>query len=237
MIRDYIALDLETTGLSPEKDRIIEIGAVKYVNGEPQQEFATLVKTYQLLPERITALTGITEEMLADGMEERDAVLAFLEFAGETPVLLGHNIGFDYSFVKMAALRYGRSFECDGLDTLRFAKAHHPELESRTLTALCAHYGIAQEHAHRAVDDSVSAHRLYLAMLDEFPEGDGFFAVPLVYKPKKQEPMTPKQNKFLRDLLWFHGMEYTREMELLTKSDASRLIDKLILAKGRMPRE
>lgn len=236
MITDYLALDVETTGLSPQKDRIIEIGAVKYINGESAGEFSCLVRTCQQLPPRITELTGITEEMLADGWEEKDAVTAFLDFAQEMPVLLGHNIIFDYSFVKTAALRCGMEFERQGLDTLMLAKKLHPELESRTLTALCAHYGIVQERAHRATEDAVSAHRLYWALAAAFPDYDGFAAQPLFYQPKKQEPMTPKQKKYLMALLRQNGLEYTQDMEALTKSDASRLIDRLILANGRLQR-
>lgn len=233
MITDYLALDVETTGLSPEKDRMIEIGAVKYKNGEAAGEFSCLVRACQPLPLRITELTGITEEMLADGLEEGEAVTAFLAFAQDMPVLLGHNIIFDYSFMKAAALRCGLEFEREGLDTLSFAKKLHPELESRSLTALCAHYGIVQERAHRAAEDAVSAHRLYRALTAEFPDYAGFTAQPLFYRPKKREPMTPKQKKYLCALLRQQGLEYTRDMELLTKSDASRLIDRLIFANGR----
>ncbi len=233
MITDYLALDIETTGLSPEKDRIIEIGAVKYKNGRAAGEFSCLIRTYQPLPAKITALTGITEEMLAGGCDEKTAITEFLAFAEEMPVLLGHNISFDFSFIKAAALRYGMEFEREALDTLRFAKKLHPELESRALTALCTHYGIVQKHAHRAAEDAVSAHRLYTALAAEFPDYDGFVPQRLSYQPKKLTPMTPKQKKYLGDLLRQHGMEYTPEMELLSKSDASRFIDRLIFTKGR----
>lgn len=234
MVTDYLALDIETTGLSPERDRIIEIGAVKYKNGEAAGEFSCLVRTYGPLPEKITELTGITDEMLAGGCEEKTAITEFLAFAKEMPVLLGHNIGFDYSFIKVAALRCGMEFEREALDTLQFAKKLHPELASRTLTALCAHYGIVQEHAHRAAEDAVSAHRLYRALAAKFPDYDGFVPQKLSYHPKKQEPMTPKQKKYLGDLLRQYGMEYTPEMEFLSKSDASRLIDRLIFTKGKI---
>lgn len=103
---DYLALDIETTGLSPEKNRIIEIGAVKYRNGQAAGEFSCLVKICQPLPAKITELTGITEEMLSHGQDERTAVTEFLAFAKDDPILLGHNIGFDYSFLKVAALRF-----------------------------------------------------------------------------------------------------------------------------------
>lgn len=233
MITDYLALDIETTGLSPEKDRIIEIGAVKYKNSEAVGEFSCLVRTCQPLPEKITALTGITEEMLARGRDEKTAITGFLAFAKDMPVLLGHNISFDYSFIKVAALRFGMEFEREALDTLRFAKKLHPELQSRALTALCAYYGIVQESAHRAVEDAVSAHRLYRALAARFPDYDRFVPQKLLYKPKKQEPMTWKQKKYLGDLLLQYGMEYTPEMEFLSKSDASRLIDRLIFTKGK----
>lgn len=231
---DYLALDIETTGLSPEKDRMIEIGAVKYRQGRPDGQFSCLIHTYQALPQRIVQLTGITEEMLAGGREEKDAVLEFLEFAEDMPVLLGHNILFDYSFLKVAAHRHGKEFERLGLDTLQFSRNLHPELPGRSLAAMCSFYGIVQENAHRAVDDAVSAHRLYECLFREFSEYDGFRPVPLFYKEKKREPMTPKQKKYLIDLLRYHKIEFTQEMELLSKSEASRLIDRIILTNGRM---
>ena len=235
IIRDYLAVDLETTGLSPQKDRIIEIGAVKYRDGEVIDTFSTLVKTYQMLPERITDLTGITAQMLEkEGVEEEEAILEFLKFAEGCTVILGHNVGFDFGFLKVTAERYGRDFERPALDTLRFAKVLYPELASRTLSAMCEYFGIVQHNAHRAVEDAVSAHLVYQGMLAEFPEYDGFTAVPMTVRVKKQEPMTPRQKNYLQTLLAHHGMEYSAQMDRMTKSDASRLIDKLILTKGRM---
>lgn len=233
MLTDYLALDLETTGLYPERDRIIEIGAVKYKNGVETERFSCFVKICQKLPEKIIELTGITDEMLSDGFDEKTALTEFLKFAGGVRVLLGHNIGFDFSFLKVAAARFGMEFEGEALDTLQFAKKLHPELASRTLSALCAHYKIVQERAHRAVDDAVSAHRLYQALAAAFPEYD-FLPQPLFYQPKKQEPMTLRQKKYLNNLLRCHGMEYTEEMDSLSKSDASRMIDRLIFTKGRL---
>lgn len=236
MITDYLAVDIETTGLSPERDGIIEIGAVRYKDSEPCGEYSCLIRTERLLPQRITELTGITREMLEEhGIPEREAVLGFLEYGRDIPVLLGHNILFDYSFLKTAALRFGMEFERSGLDTLAFARALHPELESRSLAALCGHYRIEQEQAHRAAADALSAQRLYSALCREFPDYS-FSAVPLCYRPKKQQPMTARQKKYLQDLLRHCSMEYTDELELLSKSDASRLIDRLILTKGRPDR-
>ena len=118
----------------------------------------------------------------------------------------------------MAALRYGLVFEREALDTLAFAKKLHPELKSRSLSALCAYYGIVQEHAHRAVDDAVCAHRLYLALRRKFPDYGEFVAQPLSYKPKKQEPMTARQKKYLGDLLRHHNKGQCPSFAGYTKS-------------------
>ena len=233
MITDYLALDLETTGLSPDKDRVIEIGAVKYHEGKRGEQYSCLVRIGMPLPERITKLTGITQEMLAEGVSEQEAVMGFFKFASDMPILLGHNISFDYSFLKVAAVRWEQEFERRGLDTLQFARILHLEMESRSLASLCAHYKIDQGHAHRAVDDAVAAHDLYAALQKAFPDYD-FLSVPLFYKPKKQEPMTLRQKKYLQDLLRSYFMEYTTDMDFLTKSEASRMIDKLILTKGKI---
>ena len=99
MFMDYLALDIETTGLSPEKDRIIEIGAVKYRGDKEMEKFSCLIKICNPLPPKITELTGITNGMLSGGWDEKTAVTEFLKFARDTTVLLGHNISFDFSFI------------------------------------------------------------------------------------------------------------------------------------------
>ena len=99
MQHTYIALDLETTGLSATKDRILEIGAVMVENGEVTGTYETFVDNGVEIPERIRELTGITEDMVAGSPEMKPAVEGFLAFSGEKP-LLGHNILFDYGFMK-----------------------------------------------------------------------------------------------------------------------------------------
>ncbi len=232
---ELLAVDLETSGLSAEKDRIIEIGAVKYRGTEVVDTYSCLVHLDDRLPERITELTGITEEMLAQGISEREAILGFLEFAKDCPVLLGHNVAFDYSFLKVAALRYGQTFECLGIDTLLLSRKLHPELNSRTLEAMCKHYEIVQEHAHRAAEDAENAWRLYSCLREEFP-AEEMIPAPLIYHEKKREPIMPKQKKYLIDLVKYHKIEFTQEIDLLTKSEASRWIDRIIRDYGQIQR-
>ena len=106
MINSYIALDLETTGLNPKQDKIIEIGAVRVENGQETGRFHTMLNPHRELEERITELTGIAWDMLKDAPDIVDILEEFLAFCGELP-LLGHRIIFDYSFVKLDVVNQG----------------------------------------------------------------------------------------------------------------------------------
>lgn len=99
MYDTYVSIDLETTGLNPKRDRIIEIGAIRVEQGQIVEEFSTFVDPGRKLEERITELTGIRDEDLADAPQLDEVFPKLLEFMGELP-LLGHSILFDYSFLK-----------------------------------------------------------------------------------------------------------------------------------------
>ncbi|MBQ8185059.1 MAG: 3'-5' exonuclease [Lachnospiraceae bacterium] len=236
MIDSYVALDLETTGLYPSTDRILEIGAVKVVEGKEVGTLSVLVNPGRQVSEHITRLTGITDEMALGGMVYEEAVHQLVEFCGDLP-LLGHNILFDYSFVKQAAVNQKLVFEKKGVDTLKIARRLLPELEHRTLEYLCAYYGIGQERHHRAEDDARSAMSLYECLHQEFPDSpqEWFAPAALVYQAKKQSPITLAQKEYLNDLLKYHIIEIPVRVESLTKSEASRMIDKIILEHGRIP--
>ena len=126
MLNTYIAFDLETTGLRPASDRILEIGAVKVEEGEVTGTYETFVDNVMPIPERITELTGITEEMVTGSPSMREAVEGFLEFSGNLP-LLGHNVMFDFSFMKTSIVNLGGTYERKGLDTLHIARMCLPQ--------------------------------------------------------------------------------------------------------------
>ena len=234
MENTYLAVDIETTGLSPVKDKIIEIGAVKVVNGEVCGTFSRLIDPQVALSQRIVALTNITDEMLFGQPTIQTVIKEFLEFAGNDP-LLGHNILFDYSFLKTEAKKQGLEFERKGIDTLQIARVLHPELESRSLESLSHYYGIANESQHRAYTDALAAHELYWHLSRHSGATlDLTKARPLNYKVKKIEPMTAKQKNYLLDLVGYHKIELRQSLEELTKSEASRLIDRIIYEYGRM---
>ena len=151
---NYVAFDIETTGLNPKYDKIIEIGAVRVRDGEVKETFSSYVNPARSLPERIVELTGIHDRDVEKAPYIEQILDAFLSFLGED-VLLGHNLLFDYSFVKKAAVNQKKTFEKAGIDTLRIAKRFLNDLASRNLGFLCEYYHIELE-AHRALNDAVS---------------------------------------------------------------------------------
>ncbi len=233
----YIALDLETTGLRPKYDKILEIGAVKVEGGEVTGTYETFIDSGVGIPPRITELTGITQAMVAGSPSLSEAVEGFLDFAGEG-ILLGHNILFDYSFMKRNVLNLGGTFERKGIDTLSISRLCLPELPGRSLDKMAAYYGIPQEQHHRALDDALTAARLYERLKEEFAKirPELFAAAPLVAKIKKEGPITNSQKVYLRDLIKYHRIESNVEIETLTKNEASRMIDNIIFQYGKMTR-
>ncbi|MBP3617280.1 MAG: 3'-5' exoribonuclease [Lachnospiraceae bacterium] len=232
----FTAIDIETTGLGPEKAKIIEIGAVKYEDGQQKEVFSTLVNPQTAgIPERITELTGITDAMVKEAPGEAEAIRSLLRFLEGETILLGHNIPFDFSFLKVAAGRLGEDFSYQGLDTLVMARLCHPEIPSKTLTAMCAQYGITNERAHRAFEDACAAAQLYFRMEERFggEHGEWFAPRALCYKPKKTEPVTKRQISYLQGIIAIHGLDLTPDYTTLTKSEASRLIDTLLAKYGR----
>ena len=117
-IADYTVIDLEMTGLLAKTDKIIEIGAVRVRNGQVADTYGTLVNPQRAIPEKVQRLTGITDEMAASGIEEDVAVEALLEFIGDD-IIVGHNVSFDYSFLKQWAVNHRRPLSAKACDTLR----------------------------------------------------------------------------------------------------------------------
>lgn len=235
MIRSYVAIDLETTGLNPKSSRILEIGAIKVIEGQIQEIYKTFVKPEMRIPMRVQELTGITNEMADKGKKSEDAVVELIDFCEDYP-LLGHNLLFDYSFVKKYATNLKLKFEKHGIDTLKIARKALPHLESRSLEYLCEYYKIEHEEKHRAYCDAKAASHLYEYFLTQFGEEnpDIFQPYELIYQVKRQSPITPRQKAYLNDLLKYHKIEIEVEISSLTKSEASKYIDSLILNHGRI---
>ncbi len=235
MISDYIAVDVETTGLNPVRDKLLEIGAVKVCQGKPIETYNVLINTELPVPARIQELTGITDEMRKTGEKAGKAIQEFIRFRGDLPVV-GHNVIFDFGFLKQTAVNEGCSFEAEALDTLKIARRVLPGLPSKSLGAMCSYYGIDPGNAHRALDDACSAHELLKKMWEEFGQADpgAFLLQKLEYIAKKQSPITKAQKGYLNDLVKYHKIELNTRIEDMTKSEASRMIDHIISQYGKI---
>lgn len=237
MLEEYVAVDLEMTGLKASRDRILEIGAVRCQRGEETEKFQVIVNPGIPLPEEITALTGITPAMAQGGADLRRAMENFLEFWQGLP-LVGHNLYYDFSFLKQNAVNLGLSLEAWGLDTLKLSRKLLPKEESKTLEALGLRFGLFQGQKHRALEDARACGRLLELLWREFGAGreELFAPTALEYKVKKRSPITSQQKKYLKDFAGYHKIELPAELETLTRNEASRLTDRLISQYGRMPK-
>lgn len=235
MILDtFVCVDLETTGLNPKTDKITEVGAVKVHKGEIIDQIDILINPGRKLEERIIELTGLTDDLLQDKPYISDVLDQIEDFIGED-VLLGHSVLFDYSFLKVAFVNNKRTFEREGIDTLKLARRFLPELESRSLGFLCKHYQI-QHTPHRAMEDAKSTVELYKKLAQNFYKEetkDAFLPQKLNYQVKRQTPITNAQIERLQNLVIRHKIQPDYEIEKLTRNEASRIIDRIYLEFGR----
>ncbi len=190
---EFVVFDIETTGLSPLTCGITEIGAVKYRAGEVLEEFDTFVNPAMPIPENITELTGITDEMVKDAPSEKDAVLKFLEFAG-TSILVAHNASFDISFIRRVAQDNSIPLPNPYLDTLPLSRYLNKDLAKHNLDALRKYFGLGEFNHHRACDDCRMLSEIFRCMVEKM-EPDGVHTLDDLEKemsqhsdPKKQKP-------------------------------------------------
>lgn len=237
MLESYVVVDLEMTGLRAKTDRILEIGAVKVENHQITDTYQTLINPGIKIPKEVQELTGITDEMVAEGVAEQEAVEGFFDFCGEMP-LAGHNILFDYSFLKQYAVNHKKSFEKNGIDTLKLSRKFLPELEKKTLDYLCEYLKIERNHNHRALEDAKATHVLLEYLWENYgkQEPEAFHSIPLVYRAKKQSPATERQKRYLKELAEYHKINLDVTWETLTKSEASRRTDQILAQYGKMPK-
>lgn len=238
---DYIVFDLETTGLDPSWDSIIEIGAIHYANGNEVDRFQTLVNPGWEIPEFITDLTGITNEMVSDAPYIEESLPLFIEYAGNS-VLVGHNVNFDVNFVYDNWLRQtGAYFNNDFIDTMRIARKLLKTLPHHRLQDLKEYYGITVETEHRAIADCIATkillEHLHAGVLETYGTDEAFQAL---FKKKHLKSydvknIVPKgEDEFDPDNLLF-GKEVviTGTLERMLRKDALQLIANI----GGIPRD
>lgn len=230
----YVAIDIEATGLNPKLERIIEIGAVKVVDGEIVEEYQQLVDPKRKLEDRIIEITGIKDEDLKEKPVIGQIIGDFLEFVGDD-CILGHSIMFDYAFLKRAAVNGGFTFDKNGIDTLKIARNYFPKMENKRLGYLCEQFQIPIK-AHRALEDAKATAMLYEELCkrcEEVGRESDFLPKTLIYKVKKESPITEAQKNRLYFLLSKHKLTVDFIIDNMTRNEASRYTDKIISLYGR----
>ena len=160
---EFVVFDIETTGLSPQTCKIIEIGAVVIKGLEIVRRFAKFVNPGMPIPEEITKLTSITDDDVKDADPIEKVLPEFLEFVGDR-LMIAHNASFDMSFIRQAAREQGKEFENAYLDTVALSRFLNPELKSHKLNNLADFYELGDFHHHRAVDDAEILAHIFFSM-------------------------------------------------------------------------
>ncbi len=160
---EFIIFDIETTGLSFKSCGITQIGALKYKNGEVIGEFSTFVNPNMLIPENITRLTGITDDMVKDAPCEKEAVERFLEFCGDR-MLVAHNANFDTSFITRVAIDNGIPFNNPYLDTVALSRYINSDSKKHTLDTLAKYYNLGDFDHHKADADTEMLAKIFACM-------------------------------------------------------------------------
>ena len=166
---EFVAFDLETTGLSSRDDRIIEIGAVVLKNGQEVDRFQTFVDPERKLDRKIVDLTGITDEMLLGAPKIEEVLPKFLEFVGER-VLVAHNADFDTGFIRAECVRQGLPFNYTTADTLILSQNLLPQLNKFKLNIVSDALSLPEFNHHRAADDSLTCGLIMQALMRKLEE-------------------------------------------------------------------
>ena len=153
LMGDYVVFDLETTGFNPDKNKIIEIGAVKISGGEIVGRFSEFVNPGEPIPFRITELTSIRDDMVIDAPAIEEILPRFMEFC-EGAIMVAHNAEFDMSFILADCKRQGIACDFTYIDTVALARFLLPNLSRYKLDNVAKALGVSLEHHHRAVDDA-----------------------------------------------------------------------------------
>lgn len=165
----FIAFDVETTGFDSKKDRIIEISALRFENGEIVDRFSTLINPRRPIPEDISKLTNIRDKDVQSAPIEGKAMDKFSFWIGEAKdgeiSLVAHNATFDISFIESAFKRSGVDANLKYMDTLSMARKKLPDLENHKLGTVAEYFGVKMKNTHRAGSDAEACGRIFIELL------------------------------------------------------------------------
>ena len=225
MITDYIAIDLETTGIRLSKDKIIEVGILKVKDSHVIDTFSCVINPDMQIDEKILELTKISEKEIENAKRIQDVIKHIVDFC-EDYALLGHNTIFDYGFVKKEANRAGLEFEKRGIDTYKLCKKVLPENVRKNLTDACSYFGIERKNSHRAFSDAFYTHVLFQEIIKNFKTLE-ISSEAMKVKIKKFVPIRKRTKEDLQKLLNCHRIGCKVNIDLLSESEAKRMMDKI----------
>ena len=225
MISDYIAIDLETTGIRLSKDKIIEVGLLKVKDSHIIDTFSCVINPDMQVDDKILELTKISKNELENAKRIHEVINHIVDFCEEY-VLLGHNTIFDYSFVKKEANRAGLEFEKRGIDTYKLCKRVLPENVRKNLTEACNYFGIERKNSHRAFSDAYYTHVLFQEIIKNFKTLE-ISSEAMKVKIKKFVSIRKRTKEDLQKLLNCHRIGCKVNIDLLSESEAKRMMDKI----------
>lgn len=220
---DYMAIDLETTGLDPRYEEIIEVAGIKYENGQEAGRFQSLVKPHQKIGTFITELTGITDEMLKTAPDADKILPDFFNFIGNLPVV-GHNVNFDVNFLYDSSPEES-PFSNDFIDTMRLSRRLYHELPNHKLPTLAAHLGVGDPVEHRALADCVVAQACFQKMKEEADRLGGLPEPLWKHFGSSSKSITPKTTEFNPDgPIFGMAFAFTGKLERMTRKEAMQAV-------------
>ena len=225
IISDYIAIDLETTGIRLSKDKIIEVGLLKVKDSHIIDTFSCVINPDMQVDDKILGLTKISKNELENAKRIHEVINHIVDFCEEY-VLLGHNTIFDYSFIKKEANRAGLEFEKRGIDTYKLCKKVLPENVRKNLTDACNYFGIERKNSHRAFSDAYYTHVLFQEIIKNFKTLE-IGSEAMKVKIKKFVPIRKRTKEDLQKLLNCHRIGCKVNIDLLSESEAKRMMDKI----------
>lgn len=227
---EYVCIDIETTGLEYWYYDIIELSAARVRNGIVTESFSELVKIPYKLPEFITELTGITDEMLSGGAPLSNVLPRFLAFCGDQ-ILVGHNVCFDVKFIAYNAAQLGLSFMNDYIDTLRISRKLFPDKDHHRLFEVAKYCGVSQKQQHRAEADVMTTVACYekmraLALADrteaEFVDLFKRHQIPIASVMKDMQPRVTEFDD-THPFFW-KRIVFTGALSRMTRKEAAQLV-------------
>lgn len=211
----YIVFDIETTGLSVTQNKIIEIAAVKMVDGKEIDRYATFVNPHVRIPYNIQQLTNINDDMVKDAPDVAPVLAEFVQFA-EDAVLVAHNARFDIGFVNAKLKELGQPpLDNPVLDTLELARMLFPTMKNHRLNTLAAKYKVSLENHHRAIDDTLALGEILNGLLEDAVKIEGY---------KTLDQLNAKVGKDLSNVRPFHCGIYA--LNMTGKKNLYKLVSK-----------